>query len=505
MEEKGFIGRASHQLKFIDITELAIASILISKIEDVNSSTIVHIQFSLFDFFPYEKSLKELSSIICGKKATSKDRNSEYLVDFFNFTYKANIQPAIKEVDLVHFYNEYLGLRFHYLKEGDSVGLKPCIEDWHIDEKYELHNYTISLIPNKFIKIHSENILLDVSLKEKALFMFQDKVNELGAGISYRKQMEFALEYFEERQKMTGEKQFEFNLKEIKYRHLLSYTDDGNERLTLPMPLTTDASTRINIPFFMESIGLIDINRFKITSSPLQIENIDVSYFINKPAIKNNYLAKSFGLNANRRKSLSESQIEIFERIHKELSEKACFLGRPKIEEQFSDVFYWILKKVSICLEEPSFLKDKSVIWLDENKNKKYVQMEDNFFLPFLHERLKDEFGDLIIKKPERFGGEIDLLYSELPLELKVRRNVNDRLADIIDEKYSPASQAATYAAITRLGFVLVLDLPHNKKGITNLDACFKLIEKDFGDNSLSTNIVVCTFYCNLPTPSSAK
>ncbi len=505
MKEKGFIGRASFKLKFSDITELVVGSIIVSKISDAQSTNVETIEFSLFDFFPHHDSLENLSQVVSGKKALQKDRNSEYLVDMLNFMYKTDFNSNEKEVDLIHFYNEYLERRLYYLKNGDSVGLIPSIEDYKVDKTYELDKYIISIIPEKYIKIHSKNILKDISLREELFHTFQNKVEELGAGVSYRKQMEFANEYFKERQERTGEKSFEFNLKEIKYRHLLSTIEENGERFTLPQALTTGASERINIPFFMESIGLLDVNKLKISSLPLQIEDIEILYSINKPSVKNKYSAKSFGLDANKRRILNESQIEIFERFYTKLFENACFIGRPKLEQQFSEIFHWLIRKVSICLEEPSFLKEKSSKWLDENDSKKYVQMEDDFFLPFLHERLKDEFGDLISKKPEKFGGEVDLLYDELPIELKVRKNISESLTDVIDEKYKPASQAATYAAITRLGFVVVLDLPQNVNSITNLDVCFRLIEKDFDGESLKTNIVVCIFYCNLPTPSQAK
>jgi hypothetical protein len=330
-------------------------------------------------------------------------------------------------------------------------------------------------------------------------------VKEIGPGISFRKQLDLANEYFAKRKNTTGEKIFEFDLKEITYRHVVSFVEEKGERLTLPQPFTTGASERISLPCYMESLGLLDINKIKIGTSPLVIEDIQLLYSIEKPAVKNRFSAKSFGLSSQNRKTLNETQIEIYERIYTQLLENASFLGRPKIEEQFAEIFSWLLKKASYCLEEPSFLKEKSAKWLNENGKKKYVQMEDEFFLPFIHEKLKDEFGDKVAKKPEQFGGELDLLFSEIPLELKVRKNSKESLADVINEKYAPASQSATYAAITRLGFVLVLDVPQNKNEITNLDVCFKVIEKVFNDESLKTSIVVCIFYCNLPIPSSAK
>jgi len=55
--------------------------------------------------------------------------------------------------------------------------------------------------------------------------------------------------------------------------------------------------------------------------------------------------------------------------------------------------------------------------------------MEDDFFLPFLYERLRDRFSDLVSKKPERFGGNVDILFGEIPIELKVRKGHRDALA----------------------------------------------------------------------------
>ena len=232
MKEKGFIGRASFKLKFSDITELVVGSIIVSKLSDAQSTNVETIEFSLFDFFPHHDSLENLSQVVSGKKALQKDRNSEYLVDMLNFMYKTDFNSNEKEVDLIHFYNEYLERRLYYLKNGDSVGLIPSIEDYKVDKTYELDKYIISIIPEKYIKIHSKNILKDISLREELFHTFQNKVEELGAGVSYRKQMEFANEYFKERQERTGEKSFEFNLKEIKYRHLLSTIEESGERFT---------------------------------------------------------------------------------------------------------------------------------------------------------------------------------------------------------------------------------------------------------------------------------
>lgn len=505
MEEKGFIGRESHKIKFIDLSEVVTASILVHKIENLRASTRLTINFSLLDYYPKYDSLSELEKELSGKKALIKDRNSGYLADVLNFMLDADIGITETEVDIIKFYNDFLEQRLGFLKNGDSLELKSCIEDYTVDSSSELHQYFVTLIPDEFMARHEQNLYEMLTSKEKAYSMLKDKVPDIGAGVSYRKQLEFAEQYLEERTSRTGERMFDFDLREIKFRHLLSSQEEGNKRLTLPHALTTGPSERVLLPFYLESIGILDVENFKLGNSPQFIEDIQPHFSVVKPAIKNRFHKTSYGLTESNRRNLNETQILIYESLYQQLAKEACFIGRPRIEGNYCSLFLWLIKKVSICLEEPSFLKEKSIDWLKNHEEAKYVKMEDDFFLPFLHEKLKDDFGDLISKKPEKFGGEVDLLLGEIPIELKVRKNKNQSLSEIIDDSYRPTSQAATYAAITRLGFVVVLDLPKNQKEIVNLDYCFKVFSKEFDETSFRTQIVVCIFYCNLPKPSSAR
>jgi len=126
------------------------------------------------------------------------------------------------------------------------------------------------------------------------------------------------------------------------------------------------------------------------------------------------------------------------------------------------------------------------------------------FFLPFLHEKLNDSFANRINKKPKKFGGEIDLLIDNIPIELKVRRNISPPLSEVINDAYRPASQASAYAATTRLAFVCVLDLPGEAPQQSNLDSAVSVIEKVI-DNGFPTCVVVFMFHCHHPMPSATK
>lgn len=61
----------------------------------------------------------------------------------------------------------------------------------------------------------------------------------------------------------------------------------------------------------------------------------------------------------------------------------------------------------------PTFLGIPAREWLKQHENDLRVEMEDQFFLPALYERLRNEFGSRVVKKPERFGGETDILFDD--------------------------------------------------------------------------------------------
>lgn len=165
-------------------------------------------------------------------------------------------------------------------------------------------------------------------------------------------------------------------------------------------------------------------------------------------------------------------------------------------------------KQAAYCLEEPSFLRDPIKKWLDQHANDSILHIENDFFLPQIYERLREEFGAKVVKKPERFAGEIDILFDgQIPLELKVRRGKHaPLLANELKKNFRPGSQAAAYAAVSRLGFIVLLDLPEGEHGIFNLEHCADVIVKEVSANAeFPTCIVVVVFHCHHPRPSSVK
>ena len=76
--------------------------------------------------------------------------------------------------------------------------------------------------------------------------------------------------------------------------------------------------------------------------------------------------------------------------------------------------------------------------------------------------------------------------------------------AHVLGCVFLPNVPAAAYAALTRLGCVLVLDVPTGTPVVTNLSACIKVVRRDFAEAEHPTVVVVFVFHCNSPRPSSA-
>lgn len=280
-------------------------------------------------------------------------------------------------------------------------------------------------------------------------------------------------------------------------------SDDGNLCLH---PFNMDYRGKAILPLYLEAHGLIDIHDISLVNKLLDHSNANLQYTVNRPCVVNVFDSDNTSIPIDKRRTLSETQIVIIEKIFEDLNEALIFAGKPKLKEYFRGLVIWFIKKMAYCLEEESFLRDSAVKYLKEHKGNKYVKMEDDFFLPFLFEKLSNTFGSQrVIKKPKKFKGEIDILFGNLlPIELKVWREEHKDLESTVDEKFPHIGQAATYASIDRVGFLVILDISSPKSGIKNIENCWRILTKEFDINKqLSTKIVTLFFNCNHTAPSS--
>jgi hypothetical protein len=271
---------------------------------------------------------------------------------------------------------------------------------------------------------------------------------------------------------------------------------------------TSSVEDKILLPLFLEVNGFLDINDLDVESDPLKPQDVVVRYSIRRPATRNIFGADNAGLLTSTRSQLNETELALYHRLHRRVREGLVFGGKPNLEVSFGTLCAWLIRKASYCLEEVSFLGRPARDWLKQHEADRTLQMEDEFFLPAVYERLRSDFGSRVVKKPERFGGEIDVLFDDsIPIELKVRRSRREPLnvADV-DETFPPSGQVAAYAAVSRLGFVVVLDLPDDDAQVVSLENLATVIERRFPENAeYPTCIVLIVFRCYARTPSSSR
>lgn len=502
------------KLSFDRLGELFWGTVILTKISEIVEKDLVHITIGMSDIFfpneiedatllqevrlpklkPMQKNLSDLITLISGEKAAE---------EFFG---KAD---AVEKKRMSEYFSPLIKNALYHLKEGDSSGItKPCIDDYTIDDYDSLGIpiYNITVSPDKFIKNLKETALNSIFIHESAFKKLSESYKLSDPGISIKKELDFLQNHISHRIERTGEVEFAFSLKDINFRKVLIAIQGDSGKGVIPSPMTPSANIKSYLPLLLAIQGELDIVGLKIQSAVSNIEDVCLQFSVSKPAKKNVFGSEFCLLPTNIRERMSVIEINEYEKVVKKLQENYCFYKYPKLEKDFVEFSSWIIRKVTYCLEEPSFLKQKANEWIEEHNDESYQRMEDDMFLPFIYERLRDDFGNKVLKKPERFGGNVDILFGDLPIELKVRKGSSEILTDdIVNEKYKPTSQAAAYAALTRLGCVVVLDIMSKKTAVTNISSCIKVVMRNFPEAEFSTAIPVFIFQCNTPTPSRAS
>lgn len=500
-----------YKLSFEELGETFFAGILLTKLAAADQQDPITLSLGLSDLF-VSTALDGITpeSTVSVHKTSGPGRDIFTLMTLMLGKVVEEAFPnfnALEEKKLGKFYGNKLRTVLGYLRDGDSIELEPAIESFEeerIDE-FGTPVFRIQIIRQKFLDSLKSNIANRIKFQETAHKMMISHANLSQPAVAIDKQLDFLRHYLNSRKNTTGETTFSFQLKHVNFRRVIQTFEAAGGRGVMPTPLSSNGSMKALLPFILAAQGELDIDQVKIVSSAQQIGEIDIQYSVRRPAIKNLLGATYCALPPERRQLMSEAEINVYEEMLRQLQTNLCFAGKPKLEKDFAQFAIWAIKQVAYCLEEPSFLKTPALKWLTEHADGGYKRMEDDFFLPFLYERLREKFGSLVSKKPERFGGNVDILFGEVPVELKVRRGQNKALVDtIIDEKYKPTGQAAAYAALTGLGCVLVLDVPTNSPSITNLSASVKVVTRRFAEAPQPTSVAVFIFQCDTPRPSDA-
>ena len=487
-----------------DILEILIARKILQKCDCGKLNQMQETDLSIIDFFS-SHSMELFEKLIKSKKFNICTTGNEHAAFLLSKITGSDIGSPEYEYDAIDYYNEIVEKGLRYLKTGDNSGLKACIKNFILIDGNNVKTFKITFVPQD---IHE-------SIKEwiKGQLAFREKLLDLhGAGMrgtppTFEFQSNRFLERLKQLQNDLGRESVNLGLYDWGSRGILLKSENDDEIYDHPLNLTI--SDKSIVPLFMETQGFIDILDLSFVNSPLYPTEADIQFLVRYPCLTNLFSVDTQFLKSSVQKQLSESQIVILARIFEKLTTNIVFSGKPKLRNSFVDLIVWLMKKSTFCLEEASFLQDKALDFLETHANDRYTKTEDDFFLPFMLEKLTDEFGtDRVIKKPEKYNGEIDLLFdSSIPLELKVWKNRNSsKLEESVEAKFPQAGQAAAYAAINRLAFLLILDVSNPNKEITNLENCWETINLHFSNQkTLPTVVIAVIFHCNQPQPSKFK
>jgi hypothetical protein len=506
----GFLGRQHHRLRFNELPETLFARIIATKCPDLSSKDAVRIRLSLQDLFR-KLSASEIEGKLANVSFTYSEKNTELFTDFLNAILGADLEPHRETAAALDFYHSHVESRLKWLSSGEEKdGKLPCIEGFTKRTEGNLIIFDISVRPSVLVERLATHIAIDFELNAKLLrdiMRAQKRPIDPGARIDYRKQVELLTAFLDERQKLTSEIEFTILSSQIPFRWALQVLASGPP-VAAPGIGTTTAVDKVMLPLLLELNGHLDILDINIESDPLEPHNVILQYSLRRPAVRNIFSATTDGLEPASRSLLNETELVLYCRLHRRLQECLVFGGRSKLEVSFGQSCSWLIRKAAYCLEEPSFLSNPARDWLKQQNADSTIQMEDRFFLPAIYERLRSDFGSKVVKKPERFGGEIDILFDDtIPIELKVRRGRKGplNLAEI-DDAFPPAGQAAAYASVSRVGIVAILDLPDTDAPLGNLESCATVVEKRFPEDSpYPTCIVVISFRCHHFKPSAAR
>jgi hypothetical protein len=505
----GFLGREHHKVRFTDLGETFFARMILLKCADAASNEPMTVELSLCDLFRRQKA-EELAASLESHTFKSSPRITELGADMLSALTGAELEPGGKTAALLDFYQDHIASRLNVMKRGDRIDDRlPTIEEYTTRKEGKLTIFEIQIRPATLRERLGKQIPGGLELTAKLMKMIltmEGRPADPGPRIDYRKQVELLTEFLDQRHKVTGETEFALLSNQIPFRWAIEeYFEAGG--FTMPSIGTSGVEDKVLLPLFLEVNGYLDIVALDIESDPLQPHDVVVRYSLCRPAQRNIFAASHQGLEPAIRSLMSETELRLYDRLHREARELLVFGGRPKFEASFGAACAWMIRKAAFCLQEPSYLARPGREWLEQHKNDKKIQMEDEFFLPKIYEGMRDNFSSRVVKKPERFAGEIDILFDDdIPIELKVRKGQREPIdiADI-DEKYKPGGQAAAYAAVSRLGFVFVLDLPAPGAPVVNLENCAKVVERRFPESAeYPTCIVVIVLRCYEQTPSSS-
>lgn len=494
----------NRRYQITDINPIIFARKILILADKDNKENVQNIEIDLNDFykFPYSFGIleKELSNI----EFTVFDSLNEQLNNTVSVLTGETYYPPSENINGINYYNNFIRSNLEFLKSGygyaeDSLGLQKYLINYSIIKESGLQRFKVEFIVNDIINASKKFY--------KDYFEIQKRISDLaksgipGNAPSIEKQGQLFLKQIRNMKDQLGINQINVGMDDWAMRMAVNLLDNNKVMLH---PFSMDYTQKSLLPILLELSGMIDIHEISLKNKIYDHFEANVQYTISTPCVINIFEDDNGFIPINTKNTLLESQIVILENIYQDLQDAMIFFKKPKLKQSFIELSIWLIKKVVFCLEEETYIRNKVIKYMQENVDAKYSQIEDNFFLPFVYERLVESYTtNRVIKKPKKSNGEMDLLFDNvIPIELKVWKRKTKRTLDKDSRTYAKnLKQAAAYANIDRLGILLILDISNLEGEVTNLENCWKVLGIDINE-VLDTKVVTFIFNCNYKSPS---
>lgn len=246
------------------------------------------------------------------------------------------------------FFGSKLGTVLGYLRDGDSCDLQPAIESFEEDaeDEFGVPIFSVQVYRQKFLDAFKANVVSCISFQERTYELMSSFVDLSLPAVAIDKQLEFLRDYLGQRSNATGETTVSFLLSNVNFRRVLQPVEGVGGQAIMPTPLSGDAGLKAILPFVLALKGELDIDQVKIISPAQQIDAIEIQFSIHRPAVRNVLGATYCGLTPEKRHLMSEAEIKAYEDIVRQLQANLCFVGKPKLEQEFVQLASWAVKQV---------------------------------------------------------------------------------------------------------------------------------------------------------------
>lgn len=251
----GFLGRQHNRLRFTELTETFFGRVLLSKCPDPRSRDVTQVQVGLADLYR-QASSQELENCLKDVTFEISNKATELMADCLNTICGTSLAPHTDSQPAVEYFTRYMESRLRWLQTGDkSHGKLPCIENCTLSKTGQLPIFNILVRPAVLAENLARDVQSDLELGTALLrdLLLDGKVSgDPTPRIDYRKQVDNLIKSLDDRQRITGEREFVIHSDQIPFRWALSYTASG---LTMPSLGTTTAQDKVMLPLLWCSVA----------------------------------------------------------------------------------------------------------------------------------------------------------------------------------------------------------------------------------------------------------